>query len=369
MLEALLKHNVEKVYCLIRAKDKNIAQERLGKVLREKNLSHLPQSKVEAVVGDVTDPLFGLEEAMYQKLTETVDAVVHCAVKGNLMEPYIQPEEPLNYTIRNVNVFGTRNVLQFAGTGKSKRVLHASTLLACHQVTDDDLLVEDWCSSSDVFQMTNIGYPVSKFVSEILAQQANERGIPTQVHRFPGLLGDAAGIFSFPNNHAMLRLLGFCKLGAMPFIPVPLQVLPVDFAAEISCKLFFSDEAETGVYNLTNPKMNILQDFPQVALEFGFNIDIVEYDEFHRRLSENEELAVVFPYREVDIEDNKFIDFTLSPVAMQCWSKNPDKFFISHKISSIIPSYKDSALSPVDILRRDMEYAKNSGIFAKMKLK
>ncbi|CAL8113280.1 unnamed protein product [Orchesella dallaii] len=370
-IDALLKRQVEKIYCLVRAQSDEEAAARLTKVLNEKGLSKPLQSKIECLAGDITHPLFDLNQKKYEMLSSTVDAVIHCAVKGNLMEPYIKLDE-LNSanSIRNINVVGTRNILEFAGKVRTKWVLHASTLLACQKVTEDDLLVEDWCEPEDVYQMTNIGYPVSKFVCEILGHQATDRGIPVQVHRFPGLLGDKNGCFSFPNNHAMLRLLGFCKLGAMPMIPVPLQVLDIDFAAEISCQLFFNSGSEysSGVYNLTNPSLNLLQDFPTLATEFGFHIDIVEYEEFFEKLSANEELASVFPYREVDLEDGRFVDFTFSPVAMQCWSKNPDQFFISRKVTAIVPDYKDRTLSPIDILRRDMQYARNKGIFTKMNL-
>lgn len=368
MLKSLLSRPFLKVICLIRANDSTAAAERLRKVLEEKKLRSLPQDRITALSGDIVDGMLGLGQAQYENLAVSVDAIVHCAVNANLMDPYVKSEDSKNNSIRQVNVIGTKHILEFAAWGKTKRVLHASTLLACHKVTDEELLLEDWCNEHDVFEMTNIGYPVSKCVSEILAKQANFRGIPVQVHRYPGLAGDAEGMFSFPNNHAMLRLLGFCKLQAMPLIPVPLQVLPVDFAADVSCDIFFKEEASPGVYNLTNPKMNILQDFPQVAQEFGFSIDIVEYEQFYERLSANKELTTVFPYKEVDLENGRFIDFTLSPVVMQCWSKNPEQFFVSNKIKELLPSYGDSVLTPIEILRRDMEYAKHNGIFAKMKL-
>lgn len=372
MLASLLKQNsVEKIYCLVRASDDSMATTKLRNALQEKQLCPcMNLGKVECIAGDITQPYLGLSLEKYEELARITDGVVHCAVKGNLMDSYVKNVKDLTSgdNLRTVNVVGTRNILEFAGSMRTKRVLHCSTLLACHKVSQEELFFEDWCDPADVFQMTNIGYPVSKFICEMLTQQATTRGIPVQVHRFPGLLGDKNGCFSFPNNHAMLRLLGFCKVGAIPAIPVPLQVLDVDFAAEISCKLFFNGETPAGVYNITNPKMSILQDFPGLAEEFGFKVNLVEHDEFFKKLAENEELASIFPYREVDIADGRYADFTLSPVAMQCWNKNPEEFFLSKKVAQFIPNYADMAQNPIDILRRDMEYAKNHGIFAKMKL-
>ncbi|ODM98078.1 Phenolphthiocerol synthesis polyketide synthase type I Pks15/1 [Orchesella cincta] len=203
-IDSLLRRKVEKIYCLIRARNDNEAAARLTKVLIEKGIS--------------------------------------------------QPNPP--------------NIECLAGKIKTKRVLHASTLLACQKVTDDDLLVEDFCEPEDVFKMTNIGYPVSKFVCEILGQQAMERGIPIQVHRFPGLLGDSNGCFSFPNNHAILRLLGF---------------------------LVSNSEQTNRWYNLTKPNLTCPQDFPKLAAEFNFHDLSMLNGRVMTRLSSNEKLASAVP--------------------------------------------------------------------------
>lgn len=358
------KH-VEKVYCLVRANDVKAADERLLRALQQKNLGGLSRSRLEPIVGDVTDAKLGMDEATYNLLAEAVDAVVHCAVQTNVKDPYMKPQCNL---IRNVNVIGTSNVLSFAGKIKTKRVLHVSTIVACQKITEDDTLFENFCEPADVFDVCNRAFSVSKSIAEQLCKQANDRGMPVQVIRLPILLGDHKGTFAFPENHAMLRLLGFCRLAAMPLIPIPMQVLPVDFAAQKSLQIFFSDSASTGVYNLTNPKMNILQDFPQVAAEFNLTVNVVENDEFFKKLSENDDLSLLFPYRDLEVGDGRLIDFNLSPTAMQCWNRNPDKFFVSNKVSTVIPDYEESVLYPVDIIRRDMSFAKASGIFSQMKL-
>ncbi|CAL8113277.1 unnamed protein product [Orchesella dallaii] len=369
MVEALAKRSLEKIFCLIRANDDAAAEDRLQKALAEKNLV-VDMSKIIAIAGEVTQTNLGLSQDKYDMLANDIDAVVHVAVKGNLMEPYRKGDGIASYDLRSVNVIGVQNVLEFAGKVRTKRVLHASTLLACHKVAENDVLHEDWCPAQDIFEMPNVGYPISKFIAEALAFQASERGIPVHVHRFPGLLGDKNGCFSFPNNHAMLRLLGFAKLGVMPSNPIPMQLLDVDYAAEISCQLFFNDMAPPDVYNITNPHMCVLQDFPQLASEFGFKIDIVEYKEFFEKLQENDEYKAVFPYREVDFEGDRFIDFTTSPVALQTWINNPEEFFVSKKLEGILKKdYRELTQHPLDILRRDMQFAKNANVFEKFGLK
>lgn len=367
MLEALAKRPLDKIICLIRSKDDDEATSRLVKVLQEKNLE-LDMSRIECIAGDITETInLSLSVEKYTELTTTVDAVVHVAVKGNLMEPYEKKEGHIRSDLRSVNVIGTRNILEFSARGKTKHVLHASTLLACHKVASNGLLHEDWCEPQDIYDMPNVGYPISKFICERLAAQAVERGIPIHVHRFPALSGDKNGCFSFPNNHAMLRLLGFCKLGVMPENPVPLQLLAVDYAAEMSAQLFFNEEAPSDVYNITNPHTCVLQAFPDLAKEFGFKIDVVQYEEFFQKLNQNDEYASLFPYRKVDFDGGRFVDFTTSPVALQSWITNPQDFFVSEKLKQFIDYYERTD-QPMDILRNDMQFAKDTQIFKRFGL-
>lgn len=363
MLEALASRPLEKIFCLIRAKDDSAAHARLIRVLQDKNLAaSVDMSKIECVAGDITSANLSLTQERYNELANLVDAVVHVAVKGNLTEPYKKNEDSIRSDLRSVNVIGTINVLEFSVAGKTKHVLHTSTLLTCHKVGSNGLLLEDFCQPEDVYDTPNIGYPISKFICERLAAQAVERGIPVHVHRFPGLSGDKNGCFTFPNNHAMLRLLGFCKLGVMPANPVPLQLLAVDNAAELSAQLFFNDTAQPDVYNVTNPHTCVLQSFPELARDFGFKIDVVEYEEFFDKLQKNDEYASLFPYRKRDIDDGRFVEFTTSTVVLQSWINNPERFFYSEKLKAHLKNYEGTE-QPIDILRRDMQFAKDTNIF------
>lgn len=249
-----------------------------------------------------------------------------------------------------------------------KSFFFASTLLANQKTNPaDKTMWEDWYPEQDVFSLKNTGYPISKFICEVLLKQLADRGgVPVGIYRFPALFGDSkTGHFSLKNNHAATRLLGFCKLGAIPAIPVPIQVLPSDLAADLSVELFWNDDAPLGVYNLTNPHLSYFHDLPKVSSEVGFPIEIVEWDVFSKKLSENEEYKALFPYSEVDMEEGRYTDFTTSPAALQAWIQNPDGYFPSKRLLAVFPDLNARVESPLATLKRDLSFAVDSGICAK----
>jgi thioester reductase-like protein len=370
LLQSILSHpKITKVICLVRTKaSAPNPRERLTKALSSANIT-VDMTRVDVISGDASSPLFALHSPVYEELTKLADCVVHCAVKGNLMDPYTSTSATSGSSIRTSNVTSTLNVIRFACKSKTKPIFHCSTLLCNNKVTTENTMWEEWYSPEEVFQLKNVGYPVSKFVCEVLLQQAVIRGVPVKVFRFPALFGDSkTGRFAFPNNHAVTRLLGFCKLGYLPAIPLPIQVLCSDVAADISVDVFFNDANVSDVYNITNPHLNYFHDFAKVSGSMGFPIEIVEYEEFAEKLRSNVEYKALFPYGEVDLEEGRYVDFSTSPQALQAWLKNPDKFFPSGKLMSMFPDLMDKIEPPVNTLQRDLQFAVSEGIASKFGL-
>jgi polyketide synthase PksM len=248
MLRSILQRKeVERVICVIRNKARTSAKDRFKAVFEPLDiLKDIDMSRVELVSGDISEKHFGLNDTEWENLCNKVDGVVHCAVKANLMDAYTRFGKDGNISnkgtdIRTVNVIGSLNVMEMCVSGAQvKPLFFASTLLANQKTSvKEKTMWEDWYVGEEVFQLKNTGYPVSKFICEVLLKQFSDVGVPVGVFRFPALFGDSkSGRFTLQNNHAAMRLLGFCKLGAIPAIPLPIQVLPSDLAADLSLQIF-----------------------------------------------------------------------------------------------------------------------------------
>jgi hypothetical protein len=95
----------------------------------------------------------------------------------------------------------------------------------------------------------------------------------------------------------------------------------------------------------------------------------MEWDDFSKKLNENEEYKTLFPQSEVDMEEGRYVDFSTSPAAIQAWIQNPTGYFPSKKLLKIYPDLYSRIESPLKTIKRDLQFSIDSGICAKFGLK
>jgi hypothetical protein len=69
------------------------------------------------------------------------------------------------------------------------------------------------------------------------------------------------------------------------------------------------------------------------------------------------------------MDEGRYVDFSTSPQALQTWIKNPTGFFPSKRMLSMFPDLFEKIESPVTIVRRDLQFAIDSGICDKFGIK
>ena len=119
LLHELLRANII-AYCLVRADDAEKAMARQVEILQKYDLWKPEYAALlNPVVGDLTQPLFGLSEHEFDQLANQVDAICHSGALVDWMLPldnYLAP-----------NVVGTHEVLRLASRGRGKAVHVVST--------------------------------------------------------------------------------------------------------------------------------------------------------------------------------------------------------------------------------------------------
>lgn len=361
--------SIEKIVCLIRTNGTTTPQSKLEKVLKSMGqYTEVDLSIIHCERGSVEVPNFGMEEEIYQRLCQSVDGVIHCAVKGNHVEPYRKFESETGSDIRNVNVGGTINVLKFAASSKAKHVYYASAYTSIFGINASETLNDDWPQLNEikVISENNVpGYQTSKYVCEMLMKEANARGVPCKVFRFPWITGNSqTGQLNYINNHYILRLLSYLKLKCMPSLAMPAIVLPVDTCAELSLKVFFDDEAPLEVYNIGHPDPQVEQEFVQLAKEFGVDVDVVEFKEFAEKLQNDSPLKSLKELY-TDVERVMGIYSSGAFQAIQGYINSPETYFKNNKVSKFIPNFDKSIESSMDIIRKNLNYVKSQGFFEK----
>lgn len=258
LLRALLdRPGISRVYCLNRSQDGGSATQEIRMVERGLSVADL-DDRVTFLQADLSQPLLGLDEETYQKLSTQISLIIHNAwpVNFNLRLTAFRPQ-----------FIGLVNLLRLSvetNSGHPARFVFISSVsaVATGQSRNTPEKVLTLAEAPD----TN-GYARSKFLSELLCETAAQKlGIPVTIAR----VGQVAGAVRLPGGEWNRKewlpslVIGSLSTGYLPdSLGSQFSVidwLPADLLAEILVDLVEpqaeSGSQETGharVYNLRNP--------------------------------------------------------------------------------------------------------------------
>ncbi len=257
-----------KVICLVRAKDVDAARERLDATFDTgdpKLLAHyreLAADHLEVLAGDKGEANLGLEQAIWQRLADTVDLIVDPAALVNHVLPYSQLFGP--------NVVGTAELIRIALTTRIKPYVYVSTI-AVGDGIEPGQFVED----ADIRQISATrkvddnyanGYGNSKWAGEVLLREAHDlAGLPVSVFRCDMILADTtyAGQLNVPDMFTRM-MLSLVATGVAPGSFYELDAdgnrqrahfdgLPVEFIADAISTLGANVTDGFETYHVMNP--------------------------------------------------------------------------------------------------------------------
>ncbi len=255
---------------------------------------------VEIFEGDITSRNLGLEEEEYKRLCCEVDEVFHCAAATHF-------ENRHEDELVTVNVKGTRNMLQFANSGKQKRFHYVSTAYVAGK--QNDIVYEN--ELADEEPQFNNDYEKSKFIAEQVAiEYAKSNEIHYTIYR-PGIIvgeSETGATCKFDNLYTFMKVLfniqnSFINHKSenynditvrVPGIPDALiNLVPVDYVADAIVAIFNMNESINKIFHITNPdppELGELRDLlmPVLGIE-GLNVKIDGQME-NKRLSAIERL-------------------------------------------------------------------------------
>ncbi len=252
-----------KLISIIRAADTAAATERLEAVFDSgdpqllQRFRTLAADHLEVIVGDIGAPNLGLTQGTWERLTRSVDLIVHPAALVNHVLPYDQLFGP--------NVVGTAELIRLAITTRIKPVTYMSTVAVALSV-DPASFAED----GDIRTVSALrpvddsyanGYANSKWAGEVLLREAHDLcGLPVAVFRSDMILAHSryAGQLNVPDAFTRL-IFSLLTTGIAPgsFYQTDPQGnravahydgLPADFVAEAVTTLGERVAADTRAY-------------------------------------------------------------------------------------------------------------------------
>jgi len=155
--------------CLCKAlKDK----ETLLKVLAHKNTHEFAKMGAEIIFGDI------LDKSTLTKLVEDADVVYHLAAALSIGEKNRE-------LVREINVKGTRNIIEVCQSQNVKKLVHLSSIKTLQPVDSKNFLDE----SSPLITISSSAYDSSKAEAERLVLEAAEHGLDAVILNPTAIIG------------------------------------------------------------------------------------------------------------------------------------------------------------------------------------
>lgn len=246
MLDELLRQTGPNVrgFCLVRADGGNSGDGMnriIGNLQTYRIWKPEYESRIEPVIGDLGEPLFGLSEAQFDHYARRIDFIFHCGALVNYVYPYS--------VLKPSMVNGTHEILRLACRNGAKPLHYISTN-GIFPGGDETPYREDDRIDGYADRLAG-GYGPAKWVAEKLVWEAQARGLAACVYR-PGNIGHHSQTGSANPNDFQFMIIDACKkIGCAPHQPDwAMEMTAVDFLVR-SVVAFAKDPGHLGrVYNV-----------------------------------------------------------------------------------------------------------------------
>lgn len=233
--------------------------------------------RVQMVPGRLGQEHFALGEG-WDRLAHEVDMVVHSGLKVNLAQSY--------RNLRQVNVAGTKNVIEFCCTGRCKPLHFISSLsIADHSMREAGSVIredEDFASNRGL----SSGYILSRWVMDNMVRRARGRGLPVALYRFNTVGGDSI-THHCDTTEIYWRLLRVCcQTGLVPESERLVDIVPVDVAASLVPRIAEQEQCYGRAYHICNPNPEPWGCWPAYLERLGYVASLVPAIEWVRHLEQ-----------------------------------------------------------------------------------
>ncbi|KAK9442948.1 L-aminoadipate-semialdehyde dehydrogenase large subunit [Metarhizium brunneum] len=287
--DILERKNTKLIAHIRGAKDLKFAKERLVRSLKGYSLwQDSWANRISCVIGDLSKPHLGLDDASWKHVANTADVLIHNAAYVHWIARYEQMMRP--------NVLSTIDAMKLCNEGKPKLftfVSSTSTLDTDYYINLSNaqtatgrsaILESDAMTGSRAGLGT--GYGQTKWVSEQLVREAGRRGLRGAVVRPGYILGSRNGGVSNTDDFLIRLCKGCVQLGARPRIVNSVNAVPVDHVARVVVASALNPLPGVNVVHVTaHPRLR-MNEFLSVLNYYGYEVPEVDYDDWKMQLEE-----------------------------------------------------------------------------------
>lgn len=306
ILDALMKNENGKIYCLVRSQKQDDRRGRLCEILNYyfgNTYNNEIGKRIIPIIGDVEQ--IGLSD----NIPYDVQTVIHTAATVKHYGSY-------DY-FRNVNVIGTENVIAYAKMCGA-RLIHISTISVSGNSMADEIEVYRSAKEKN-FDETSlyIGQPLenvyihSKFEAEIAVLNAILNGLDAKIIRVGNLTNRQSDYKFQPNyreNAFLTRVKAGLELGLFPDYLLPLysEFSPIDATADGVVKIAQYANKQN-VFHLNSNKPIYFDKLLEVLHKLNIRMETVSGKEFNdtlQKLAKADNTEYIYEAFQNDMDEN-----------------------------------------------------------------
>ncbi|KAF9788547.1 hypothetical protein BJ322DRAFT_1002585 [Thelephora terrestris] len=292
--DLLQSEQVSKVFCLVRDGSQEKATERLRQSSTGRGIwdeQWVESSRLEVLCGDLDQARFGLSAAIWDKVANEVDAILHNGAFVHWVYPYEK--------LRPANVLATLTGIELASAGRQKLFVFVSSTSALdtpHYVQLSDSMLNDPDGLLGVPEDDDLegarhglksGYGQSKWVSEKLLFEAGRRGLRGHIVRPGYVVGDSKSAVTNTDDFIWRLIKGCVQLGLVPNINNTVNMVPVDHVARCAALAALGHlrkNCAMSVLHITaKPRLTFNNMFLSLA-RYGYQVEQCGYLDWRRKL-------------------------------------------------------------------------------------
>ncbi|MFM7668021.1 MAG: thioester reductase domain-containing protein [Bacteroidota bacterium] len=256
IIKSLLEQQTSGIYVLVRSNSETEGFERLKKAFEtiqaEEKLNLEFIKRVKAISGDLDKFRLGLSERDWAFLENEIHTIYHNGAMVNYVLDY--------ESMRTANVDGTIEVLRLAQSSRIKILNYISTTFIFGWSTKDVLLESD---TNEEMELLDFGYSQSKWVSEQIVHQAQQKGLPIRIFR-PALISPSIDGKGY-NFDIAVRLLAFMvKYGIGTSARNQVSFSPADLAANNIVAISEIPHSIGKTFHVTRDEYSSMQDVTEI---------------------------------------------------------------------------------------------------------
>jgi thioester reductase-like protein len=229
------------------------------------------ERRIVAVPGDLSLPRLGIDHAFYAGLCQTIDTIYHCATRMNHLETYTMAKP--------TNVDSAKELVKLAVLGRPKLINYLSTLSIFKSFDDAaNRVATEETSIEGERHTTSCGYIASKWVSEKIFIDANQRGIPCNIFRL-GLVWADSQRGRYDELQREYRVFKSSLLSGYGITNYRYELppTPVDYVARAIVLLANKTRDGGGIFHISSDRQRITDLFQWCNEVAGMSLKLVSY--------------------------------------------------------------------------------------------